>query len=71
MADTPRDPRSATADLTTQQRREFVIDAALNYVEPQDWYSAAEDDDPQVVAALERLYATDLQPTPCSGSPLF
>lgn len=70
MIDT-RCEASAATPRATEGRRERVIDAALSYMEHQDWYCAEEDDDPEVLADLERLYSPDLQPTPCSGGLLF
>jgi hypothetical protein len=66
------------AHITAEQRRELIIAAALSYMEHQDWYSAEDDDDPEVIAALERLYVAELKPrrvaviccsTPASPSP--
>lgn len=53
-----------------QQRREWIIEAALDYMSAKGWYYEDCEDDPEVIAALERLYADDLQPTPCTGSVL-
>jgi len=60
-------------ELTVEQRQEVIIEAALDYMTHQDWYWCEDDDDPEVVADLLRLYAVDpnLPPTPCSGSILF
>ena len=59
------------AQLTPEQRRQLIIEAALDYMGHQDWYYAEGDDDPAVLAELQHLYAGDLEPTPCSGSLLF
>lgn len=66
MPDTP-----SAAVPTAERRREIIVEAALDYMDHQDWYYADGDDDPEVLAQLQRLYAADLQPTPCSGSLLF
>jgi hypothetical protein len=71
MADTPFAPGPVATEVTAQQRRDLIVEAALSYMEHQDWYCAEEDDDPEVVADLQRLYRPDLHPTPCSGSHLF
>jgi hypothetical protein len=71
MADTPFAPSLPTVGLTAEQRRELIVEAALDYMGHQDWYYAEGDDDPEILAQLERLYAADLDPTPCSGSLLF
>jgi hypothetical protein len=71
MPETPFAPAPVTGDRTAGHRRHLIIDAALDYMSHRDWYYAEDDDDPEVLAQLERLYAADLQPTPCSGSLLF
>jgi len=68
MADTPFAPALATAEFTAEQRREIIIEAALDYMAAKGWYYEECDDDPALIADLERLYANDLQPTPCTGS---
>ena len=68
MRETPFAPAPVTRDLTAGQRRDLIVDAALDYMSHRDWYYAEGDDDPDVLAQLKRLYAADLQPTPCSGS---
>lgn len=71
MAETPFAPPPAPPEITDDRRREIIIDAALNYMEHHDWYCAEEDEDPQVIADLQRLYDPDLPPTPSSGNLLF
>lgn len=55
MAETPLGRAPDTAERAAQERRELVIEAALDYMAHQDWYSSDEDDDPEVLAQLERL----------------
>jgi len=69
MADSPFAPTTPpAAELTAAQRRELIVEAALDYMTARDWYYAEDDDDPEVIAELERLYAVDLAPTPCTGN---
>ena len=60
-------------ELDDTERRDLIIGAALDYMEHHDWYCSDEDDDPEVIADLERLFDSepDLRPTPCSGVILF
>jgi hypothetical protein len=61
------------ADITAEQRHDILIQAALDYMEHQDWYCAEFDPDPLVLDQLEHIYRDnpEPQPTPCSGSPIF
>ncbi len=61
------------SELTEKQRHDLLIEAALDYMEHQDWYCSEYDPDPEVIEQLEQLYrdTPSLQPTPCSGSPIF
>ena len=69
MADTPFATAPATTEFAAEQRREIIIEAALDYMCAKGWYDIDEDgDDPEVIADVERLYAADLQPTPNTGS---
>lgn len=71
MAQTPVAPAPIVAEMTPERHRELIVEAALDYMIHQDWYFAEGDDDPKVLADLQRLYTVDLEPTPCSGSLLF
>lgn len=71
MPDLPFAPAPAQPEITAEDRHQIIVEAGLDYMTQRDWYWVEDDDDPDVVAQLERLYADDLQPTPCSGSDLF
>ena len=69
MTETPFAPAPVTTEFTAEQRREIIIEAALDYMCAKGWYDVDEDgDDPEVIADIERLYTPDLQPTPNTGS---
>ena len=60
--------------LTPQERRDLIIQAALDHMEHEDWYWTEDEDyDPIIVGQLEELLAAnpDLPPTPTSGVPVF
>ena len=57
MTETPFAPAPVTAEFTAEQRREIIIEAALDYMCAKGWYDVDEDgDDPKVIAEIERLY---------------
>lgn len=60
-------------DLTPEQRHDLILQGAIDYMEHQDWYFPDEQENPEVLAQLEDLYAEhpDLPPTPSSGIPIF
>lgn len=69
MADTPFAPALVETEFTAEQRRDIIIEAALDYMCAKGWYDCDEDgDDQEVIADVERLYCADLQPTPNTGS---
>ena len=51
MTETPFAPAPVTTEFTAEQRREIIIEAALDYMCAKGWYDVDEDgDDPEVIA---------------------